>query len=169
VALLVAAALAAAAAAWALVLQRAERVEASVRDDAFRRALEPLRAAPERHYVLWGTFPYGVIRPLSAPASQPGFRFFALGWPQRTPTAQRALAAAGLPDLVRALGDPRVRLLAPPEAAPWVEEYARQHRGLSLVMVQEASVPGFGVFRGTLAPSGAAGDRVLRSDPAGPE
>jgi hypothetical protein len=169
VALLVAGGLAAAAAVRAVVFQRAESVEASARDDAFRRALEPLRAAPERLYVLWGTFPYGVIRPLATPGSEPGLRFFALGWPQRTPTAQRALAATGLPDLVRALGDPRVRLLAPPEAAPWVEQYARQHRGLSLVLLQEASVPGFGVFRGRLAPSGAAGDRVLRSDPAAPE
>jgi hypothetical protein len=169
VVLAVAGALAAAAFAWALVFQRAESVERSVQDDAYLRALEPLRAAPERHYVLWGTFPYGVIRPLAAPGSEPGFRFFALGWPQRTPTAQRALAAAGLPDLVRALGDPRVRLLVPPEAAPWVEQYARQHRGLSLVLVQETSVPGFGVFRGRVAPSGVAGDRVLRSEPAGPE
>lgn len=148
---------------------RAESVERSAQDGAYRRALEPLRAAPERHYVLWGTFPYGVIGPLAAPGSEPGFRFFALGWPQRTPTAQRALAAAGLPDLVRALGDPRVRLLAPPEAAPWIEQYARQHRDFSLVLVQEGSVPRFGVFRGRLGPSGVAGDRVLRSEPSGPE
>lgn len=167
--LAVAGALGVAASVWALVFQRAESVERSAQDGAYRRALEPLRAAPERHYVLWGTFPYGVIGPLAAPGSEPGFRFFALGWPQRTPTAQRALAAAGLPDLVRALGDPRVRLLAPPEAAPWIEQYARQHRDFSLVLVQEGSVPRFGVFRGRLGPSGVAGDRVLRSEPSGPE
>jgi hypothetical protein len=164
-----AALLAAVTSVWALAFQRAESLAASAQDAAHRRALEPLRSAPDRYYILWGTFPYGVIRPLSVPGSEPGFRFFALGWPQRTPTAQRALVAAGRPDLVRALGDPAVRLLAPPEAAPWVEQYARRHRGLSLVLVQEGSVPGFGVFRGRMAPPGDAADRVLRSEPAGPE
>jgi hypothetical protein len=53
-------------------------------------------------------------------------------------------------------------------AARWIEAYAARHRGLALTLAQEGSVPGFGVFRASIAPEAAA-ERVLRSAPAVPE
>jgi hypothetical protein len=159
---------AAVASVWALAFQRAESAEGRTRERSWVQAVEPLRAAPDRTYVLWSTFPYHVGDPLRAPAALPAARFVALGWPARTPAARATLAALGHADVVSALGDPRARLLAPPETAVWVEQYARRHRGRDLVLVPEGAVPGLAVFRAAPA-AGEAAERVLRSEPAVPE
>jgi hypothetical protein len=162
-----AAVLAAVAAVRALAFQRAETVEGVARERAYVAALQPLRAAPDRVFVLWSTFPYQVAGPLRS-GPWPFDRFLALGWPQRTPASARTLRALGYAGWWEALADPRVRLVAPVDAARWIEAYAARHRGLALTLAQEGSVPGFGVFRASIAPE-AAVERVLRSAPAVPE
>jgi hypothetical protein len=160
--------LAAVAGLRALAFQVQESREGRAREAAYDSALAPLREPPDRVPVLWATFPYHVADPLRPAPAWPAARFVALGWPQRTPAAEAALRAGGHADLWQALLDPRVRLVAPVEAARWIEQYAARHRGLSLRLVQEASVPGFGVFRAAGAP-GPPTERVLRSGAAVPE
>jgi hypothetical protein len=162
-------ALAGAGAARAVLLQRAESVEGAVREQEYARGLDAMRGAPERFYVLWSTFPHHVANPLAGEGTLPHQRFVALGWPQRTPAAARTLSGFGYRDLVAALSDPRARLVAPPEAAPWVEQYARRHRAVELHLEPEATVPGFSVFRGAAPAAGPAAERVLRSPPAARE
>jgi hypothetical protein len=167
-ALAVALAVAGAAAAWSLAFQRAESEEGRAREEAYRAGLDPLRAPPERFYVLWSTFPYHVVSPLASLDPRGAARFLALGWPQRTPAARRMLAARGYDDVLAALGDARTRLVAPVEAGGWIEQYARRHRGRDLRLVPEGTIAGMAVFRcaGGAFAGGPAAERVLRSAPA---
>ena len=57
------------------------------------------------------------------------------------------LAARGHVDLIAALADPRTRLVAPVQAAAWVEQYAERHHGLALqTRAGGERWPGFGVL-----------------------
>ena len=152
-----------------VTFQRQEAVEGRIHEGEYGRALQHLSVPPGRLYILWATFPYHVGSPMAVPGAWPGVPFVALGWPYRTPAARSNLLARGYGDVMEALRDPRVRLVAPPDAAGWIEQYARRHGSGELRLVQESSLPGFGVFRPAAPAAGAPADRVLRSSPAGPE
>ena len=169
IALGVAALVAAGAAVHAVAFQRDESAEGRAREQAYVGEAGALAGSPERLYVLWSTFPYHVADPLAPPGALPPARFLALGWPQRTPITARVLAARGHVDLIAALADPRTRLVAPAQAAAWVEQYAQRHHSLSLQLVPEATVAGLAVLRPRRPSAGAAADRVLRSEPPVPE
>jgi hypothetical protein len=105
----------------------------------------------DRLYVAWaGHFPYERILPLESPATLARLRLYSLGWPQRSPVADRMLGAFGITDLFSALcGRDDVFLIAERGSPPPLEVYGRERYGREVRFEEQLRTPAFLVHRCT--------------------
>ena len=150
--------LAAAAVTLASWQSRADGATAAEDNRDLRASLAMLSPRPQQLYVDWaGAFPYEAVLPLERHSYLSGLRLYSLGWPQRSPIADRMLQAHGIDDLFRSLYDrPDVFLLMNPSWRDSLEAYGRERYGVSLRLPERLLTPSFPVFQ------------VERTDPPDP-
>ena len=114
-----------------------------------RASLALLPPGPQRLYVDWaGTFRYEAVLPLEDTAYLSGLRLYSLGWPQRSPIADRMLQAFAIDDLFRSLYErPEVGVLMWAFWRDSLEAYAREHYGTAVRLREVLRTPAFTVFR----------------------
>ena len=147
---------------------RADSLTAAEDNRDLRRSLATLSTRQERLYVDWaGAFRYEGVLPLEDSSYLSGLRLYSLGWPQRSPIADRMLQAFGIGDLFRSLYErPDVGLLMNPSWRDSLEVYAREHYGIALRFPEGVPTPSFTVFRLERmdAPAALGGRHALLED-----
>ncbi len=143
------AALALAAVVIAARQSRHDTVSARQENAELRASLAMLPPGPQRLYVDWaGTFRYEAILPLEDTSYLSGLRLYSLGWPQRSPIADRMLQAFRIDDLFRSLYErPEVGVLMWAFWRDSLEAYAREHYGAAVRLREVLRTPAFTVFR----------------------
>jgi hypothetical protein len=141
--------LAAVGAALAVRQSRADSLTAAEDNRDLRRAVEKLSTRPQQLYVDWaGAFRYEGVLPLEDTSYLSGLRLYSLGWPQRSPIADRMLRTFAIDDLFRSLYErPDVCLLMNPSWRDSLEVYAHEHYGAALRFPEGVPTPSFTVFR----------------------
>jgi hypothetical protein len=124
-----------------------------------RESLAALAPHPDRLYVAWSTaFPYRYVLPLEDTGYLKDLRLFSLGWPQRSPIADRMLRSFGVSDVYTALlVRPDIFLIAQPARLPLLETYGRERCGIEARFTVERETPSFVVYRGRIAAAGQRG------------
>jgi hypothetical protein len=132
---------------------RADSEAARAGNARLRASIAALAPRPDRLYVAWSTaFPYRYVLPLEDTGYLKDLRLFSLGWPQRSPIADRMLRSFGASDLYEALlVRPDVLLIAQPGRLPLLERYGRERRGFEAQFTVESETPSFVVYRGQAA------------------
>ncbi len=143
------AALALAAVAIAARQCRQDTASAQQENAELRASLAMLPPQPQRLYVDWaGTFRYEAILPLEDTSYLSGLRLYSLGWPQRSPIADRMLQAFAIDDLFRSFYErPEVGVLMWAFWRDSLEAYAREHYGAAVHLSEVLRTPAFTVFR----------------------
>ena len=133
----------------AVRLDRQDAQSAVEENRDLRASVALLQSGTRQLYVDWaGTFRYEAILPLEDASYLSGLRLYSLGWPQRSPVADRMLQAAGIDDLFRSFFErPDVGLLMVPSWRDSLETYAREHYGVDVRVRESARTPAFSVFR----------------------
>jgi hypothetical protein len=128
---------------------RADSVTAAEENRDLRRSVALLSQAPQRLYVDWaGAFRYEAALPLENASYLDGLRLYSLGWPQRSPIADRMLRSFGIDDVGRSLFErDDVGLLMNPAWRESLAAYAREHYGAELRFGETIRTPSFTVFR----------------------
>lgn len=113
------------------------------------RSLAMVAAGPQRLLVDWGgAFRYEAVLPLEDTSYLAGLRLYSLGWPQRSPVADRMLEAFAIDDVARALVEREdVALLMNPAWGDSLARYAREHYGARIRFRESTRTPSFTVFR----------------------
>jgi hypothetical protein len=145
-------------AALALRQDRADSLTAAEDNRDLRRSLAKLAVSPQQLYVEWaGAFRYESVLPLEDTSYLSGLRLYSLGWPQRSPIADRMLRAFAIDDVFRSLYErPDVRLLMNPAWRDSLQVYAREHYGVALRFPEGVPAPSFTAFRVERAEAPAA-------------
>jgi hypothetical protein len=134
---------------------RADSDAARAGNARLRESIAALVPRPDRLYVAWSTaFPYRYVLPLEDTGYLKDLRLFSLGWPQRSPIADRMLRSFGASDVYSALlGRSDVFLIAQPGRLPLLATYGRERRGREALFTVEHEMPSFAVYRGRIAGS----------------
>jgi hypothetical protein len=145
-------------AALALRQDRADSLTAAEDNRDLRRTLARLAVSPQQLYVEWaGAFRYESVLPLEDTRYLSGLRLYSLGWPQRSPIADRMLRSFAIDDVFRSLYErPDVRLLMNPAWRDSLQVYAREHYGVALRFPEGVPAPSFTAFRVERADAPAA-------------
>jgi hypothetical protein len=148
VAIVLLALLAAPAAFVAARRAEAESADARARNRELRASLAALGTRSDRLVVAWAAaIPFESILPLEDAGYLEGLRLYSLGWPERSPVADRMLRAFAVDDLARALFDRKdVVLVTPSERLPLLETYARERMGRSVRLSRVLRTESFSVF-----------------------
>lgn len=101
--------------------------------------MRPDAAESERLILTFGSdFPYEYQAALFGRNDYSGIRFFSLGWPQRTPIAERMKAHFQIETMGRAIAtNPRLKLVIHPNAYIRIIDYLAEHYSSALRIVNE--------------------------------
>jgi hypothetical protein len=126
----------------------AESADARDRNRELKSSLAELGTRADRLVVAWAAaIPFEAILPLEETGYLDGLRLYSLGWPERSPVADRMLQAFGIDDLARALVERTDVLLATPsERLPLLATYAREHMGRTVRLTRVLRTRSFSVF-----------------------